>query len=298
MAQAGSAERASAALALTPKGGAPEGASPATASARALLMTMLGEFVRPTTGRAWTGSLVEGLGALGVEEKAARQALSRVAADGLLHSTRHGRRVRWELTPSGTHLLTEGHNRIYGFLRTPRRWDGRWLVVSVGVPETQRQLRHRLRTRLSWMGMGSPAPGLWVIPDATRQPAVLAVIRGLGLEDRTFAWTGPYVGAAEESHLIGNAWDLEEVSYLYQTFLDRFASREVHSDLEAFVTQVHLLHEWRRFPFIDPALPAELLDRDWPGVPAATVFHDRRDRWHRRAQSEWERMESLWDSRL
>ena len=33
-------------------------------------------------------------------------------------------------------------------------WDGRWLVLSVPIPETQRRLRHRLRTRLTWLGLG------------------------------------------------------------------------------------------------------------------------------------------------
>lgn len=302
MARTADVRRAGKLGASVAKGGLPEGGSngaPAThASARALLTTMLGEFVQPTTGRAWTGSLVEGLGALGVEEKAARQALARVAADGLLLSTRHGRRVRWQLTDEGHEFLTNGRDRIYTFLRTKRPWDGRWLVLSVGVPETQRQLRHRLRTRLSWMGMGSPAPGLWVIPDASRQSEVVGVVRHLGLGDRTFAWVGPYAGAADERHLIASAWDLDEVATLYHAFLDHFSGLEVSTDTEAFVTQVRLIHEWRQFPFVDPALPAELLDRDWPGLPAAAVFHDRRDKWHRRAQAEWERMEQEWDSRI
>jgi len=64
------------------------------------------------------------------------------------------------------------------------------------------------------------------------------------------------------------------------------------TDREAFARQVQLIEEWRRFPFRDPDLPAELLDHDWPGPAAAAVFHDRRNRWHRRAQAEWERMDA------
>jgi phenylacetic acid degradation operon negative regulatory protein len=56
---------------------------------------------------------------------------------------------------------------------------------------------------------------------------------------------------------------------------------------EAFVAQVQLVHAWRLFPAVDPALPAELLDHDWPGPDAAAVFHSRHDRWHRRAQAHW-----------
>ena len=71
--------------------------------------------------------------------------LTRTAAEGHLTSTRHGRRVLWDLTPSGAALLEEGTRRIYGFMREVHPWDGRWLVLSVPIPETQRQLRHRLR---------------------------------------------------------------------------------------------------------------------------------------------------------
>jgi hypothetical protein len=80
----------------------------AGAGARSLLLTVLGEFVLPRGGEVWTGTLVTALGTLGVEEKSARQALSRTAAEGLLEPARHGRRVRWSLTGAGDRLLREG----------------------------------------------------------------------------------------------------------------------------------------------------------------------------------------------
>jgi phenylacetic acid degradation operon negative regulatory protein len=55
---------------------------------------------------------------------------------------------------------------------------------------------------------------------------------------------------------------------------------------------VELVQEWRRFPFLDPDLPRELLDHDWPGPRAAAVFHDRHAQWHRQAQQEWERLQA------
>ncbi len=32
------------------------------------------------------------------------------------------------------------------------------------------------------------------------------------------------------------------------------------------------MHEWRKFLFTDPGLPAELLPADWPGEAAARFF--------------------------
>ena len=57
-----------------------------SASARSLLLTVLGEFVHPRHAPVWTATLLEALGALGVEEKSARQALTRTATEGLLAS--------------------------------------------------------------------------------------------------------------------------------------------------------------------------------------------------------------------
>ncbi|MGH3444739.1 MAG: hypothetical protein ACRDPB_05140, partial [Nocardioidaceae bacterium] len=85
-----------------------------SASARSLLLTVLGEFVHPREEQVWTATVLEALGALGVEEKSARQALARTANEGLLVSARHGRRVLWTLTEEGGRLLEEGTRRIYG----------------------------------------------------------------------------------------------------------------------------------------------------------------------------------------
>ena len=57
------------------------------------------------------------------------------------------------------------------------------------------------------------------------------------------------------------------------------------------------MHAWRQFPALDPALPAELLDHDWPGPDAATLFHRCHERWHRRAQAHWRRLCSSADDR-
>ena len=160
------------------------------ASARSLLLTVLGEFVHPRARPVWTSTLLEAMAALGVEEKSARQALARTASEGVLTSNRDGRRVHWSLTAHGETLLREGTERIYSFLRSSHPWDGRWLVLTVSLPETQRALRHQLRTRLTWLGLGSPSPGLWVTPEAAHLEEVRRVVADLDLAGRSFAWVG------------------------------------------------------------------------------------------------------------
>jgi phenylacetic acid degradation operon negative regulatory protein len=256
------------------------------ASARSLLLTVLGEFVLPRDVPAWTGALVTALGEVGIEEKAARQALSRTAAEGLLTSDRDGRRVRWRLTPAGNQLLVHGTERIYGFGRRLQPWDGRWLVLAVSVPETQRQLRHRLRTRLTWAGLGSPMPGLWVTPDAEKEKEVAAAIQELGVE--SFSFTGPFGQIGEQQRVVQQAWALDDVERRYRDFLETVSMMRATSRLEAFTAQVRLVQEWRRFPFLDPALPPQLLPDDWPAPAAADLFHRRHDEWHADAQAHWD----------
>ena len=258
------------------------------ASARSLLLTVLGEFVLPRGVPVWSGALVAGLAHVGVEEKAARQALSRTAAEGLLTPERDGRRVRWQLSSAGVRLLTEGTERIYGFGRLVEQWDGRWLVLAVTVPETQRQLRHRLRTRLTWSGLGSPMPGLWVTPDAGKAREVAAAVTELGVD--AYSFTGPFGPVGEEQRVVAAAWALDDVQRRYEDFLEEFADDDVDDQAEAFHAQVSLVQEWRRFPFLDPGLPAALLPDSWPGPAAAELFRDRHGGWHRAAQAHWDQL--------
>src|SRR5215211_6327239 len=138
-------------------------------SAKAVLLTMLGELVLPHGGSVWTATVVRGLGLAGVEEGNARQALARLADQGLVTSEREGRRARWYLTAEARQLLTAGTERIYRFTAGADEWDGRWLVVLSSVPEGQRAKRHQLRTRLAFAGFGSLGPGVALSPHLERE---------------------------------------------------------------------------------------------------------------------------------
>jgi phenylacetic acid degradation operon negative regulatory protein len=39
------------------------------------------------------------------------------------------------------------------------------------------------------------------------------------------------------------------------------------------------VHEWRKFPFLDPDLPAEMLPAGWPRERAHDLFTERHDAW-------------------
>jgi phenylacetic acid degradation operon negative regulatory protein len=257
------------------------------ASARSLLLTVLGEFVLPHGRPVWTSSLIELFAELGVAEKAARQAIMRTADNGWIEGSRIGRETRWSLTPGGTRLLAEGTERIYGLAAGEQSWDGRWLVLTVGVPENNRAMRQRLRTRLGWAGLGSPAPGIWVTPRAEREAEVVRVLDELELRTASWSFIASAGQVGSERSLVRSAWDLDELEGRYEAFLGLVASRRPRTDGQALVAQVRLVQEWRRFPLLDPGLPRELLPPRWSGSRAAQVFRERHAAWAPRAQAAW-----------
>jgi phenylacetic acid degradation operon negative regulatory protein len=259
-------------------------------SARSLLLTVLGEFVLPRDDAVWTQVLIDVLGGLGVETKSARQALARTAAEGLLVSDRAGRRVRWALSEQGRRLLSDGAARIYGFGAAARPWDGRWLVLLVSVPEARRQLRHRLRTRLAWAGLGSPAPGVWLTPDPTKQDEVAEVVADLELTGVSSSFVGPFGAIGAQLQVVEQAWNLDEVETAYEEFLETFACATPTDPADVLAHQIHLVHTWRRFPFLDPKLPGELLPAGWAGARAAELFDSLHSRWDEPAQQHWLRL--------
>src|SRR5579875_1268971 len=232
------------------------GGAAGTASARGLLLTVLGELVLPAGGAAWTSAFIAAFARLGVGEKAIRQALARAGAAGWIRPERHGRRTRWVLTAGGTRLLTEGTERIYAFTGTQRDWDGSWMLVLAPVPDAGRPARRRLRTRLSWAGLGSPAPGVWITTHANRLAEVEDALRGAGIAS-------------------------------WQAFAAEFGSPAAADPLARLV---ELVHAWRRFPFIDPGLPGRLLPPGWIGMRAARLFTARHERWSPPAAAEWARL--------
>jgi phenylacetic acid degradation operon negative regulatory protein len=260
------------------------------ASARSLLMTVLGEYVLPRDRPVWTSMLVDVLGVLDVEEKSARQALARSSAEGWLVSERVGRRVRWSLTPPGRRLLTEGAERIYEFGRAGLSWDGRWLMLIVSVPEAKRDLRHRLRTRLTWAGFGSPVAGVWVSPDPSRQREAQQIVSELGLDAQAMSFTAAYGEVGEVESMVARSWDLSELTDHYEDFIDRFTGLRPAGGRPALRAQTELVHEWRRFPFLDPRLPAALLPAEWSGAKAAELFHRKHVDWRPAAQRHWDEL--------
>ncbi|MDQ1295831.1 MAG: phenylacetic acid degradation operon negative regulatory protein [Actinomycetota bacterium] len=255
--------------------------------ARGLLITVLGEFARPTGQPTPTSAFIDVFGRLGIQEKACRQALARAAADGWLVPIRRGRQTCWQLSPPCLQFLTLGAQRIYGFAPVQRDWDRRWLLVLARAGESNRSVRHLLRTRLRWAGFGSPAPATWISPHVDRVGEAEFILREAGVHGDAQIFSGEYLAGGDLPGLVRQAWDLEEIAQGYQGFLEEFTDPAADDPL---VCLTRIVHSWRRLMLLDPTLPHELLPAGWIGVPAGNLFVEQQAGWRRAALREWERL--------
>jgi phenylacetic acid degradation operon negative regulatory protein len=258
-------------------------------AARSMLLTVLGEYALPRHEGLWQESLVSALTTVGYSAAAARQAVVRSTKDGWLSGERIGRRSRMRLTEPTRELLRGGAARIYGF-GGPVAWDRRWLLVVLRVPENRRELRYRVKTQLAWAGFGSLGGGLWVTPHVTREHLASQAVAQADPEIQALSFRAELGDLGDPSRVIGAAWDLPTLRAQYEQFVDDFSMLEPEDDTSTFAAQTNLVHAWRRFPFIDPDLPDEVLDDDWPRRRAHELFRDRHERWNRTAQEHFDRL--------
>ena len=257
-------------------------------SARGMLLTLLGEFVLPAEGMAWTSAVLAAFDRLGVAEKATRQALMRTSNAGWLKPEKVGRRTRWQLTQAARTLLTDGAMRIYSF-GPARDWDGQWVIAVARIPDSDRRARHVVRTQLAWAGYGSLGPGLWISPHTDREGEAVRVLTEAGVADGAHVFVARRTGLSDVRAMVAAAWDLPAVGAAYDEFVAEFrdpAPRDV------LASQLELVHAWRRFPALDPSLPRELLPARWSGTEAARLFAERHELWQAGSRREWKRLNS------
>jgi len=250
------------------------------AQPRALIVTIYGLYARDADGWFSIAALIKLMAELGVEEPAARSAISRLKVRGLLESRRVDGAAGYGLSVGGRRILEDGDRRIFRHPRASAE-DG-WLLAVFSVPEHERARRHSLRSRLAWLGFGTVSAGVWIAPahlaEETRD--VLAA-DGLAAYVSLFAAASLAFGDVRDK--IGEWWDLDRLEELYQAFIDAATPvlarwQGVGGDPDridpgqAFADYVRILTAWRRLPFLDPGLPPEFLPANWHGARAADLF--------------------------
>ncbi|MFJ8740382.1 PaaX family transcriptional regulator C-terminal domain-containing protein [Embleya sp. NPDC127516] len=256
-------------------------------SARTLLLTVLGEYVRwPGHDGVWSPTAVAALGALGVPEAATRRAITRLTQEGWLSARAQGRYTRLTLAPSLYRLLTGWTERLSRATReTP--WSGQWQQLLLRPPAALREARAVVEEQLAFEGFGDLGRGVWIAADPGGVDALRALIDERGLTGHATWMTSTVCDAARERALVDQAWDLSAVRADLEAFVNRFTDARAGADEEAFELRTRLVHAWRLTFERDPRLPAALLPADWPGPAASDLFVATWRRVHEPAQRWW-----------
>jgi phenylacetic acid degradation operon negative regulatory protein len=91
--------------------------------------------------------------------------------------------------------------------------------------------------------------------------------------------------------VVAEAWDLDAVAEAYRAFIATFARQRPRAPEAVFRAQTLLVHAWRKFPFLDPDLPEDMLPAGWPRRRAHDLFQQRHAQWHETAQAHFRALE-------
>lgn len=238
-----------------------------------LLLAFLGELVvGRDLGPVPTALLVDVLGGLGASEPATRAALSRMVRRGLLRTVRSGRAVGYLLTPTSERVLDDARGRI--FAADPFAPEGTgWTLVTFSVPETRRDVRHRVRAQLTWAGFGLLRDGLWIAPGEVDLADVLGEFAASPDVDLA-AFRAREVEGFPVGRAVRAAWPLEEFRARHRAFQERWATAPPDgADPVQEVTA--LVADWLALLRAVPRLPVEHLGDGWPSSASVHLFHER-----------------------
>ncbi|MEU1037612.1 PaaX family transcriptional regulator C-terminal domain-containing protein [Streptomyces sp. NPDC005551] len=243
---------------------------------RSLIVTFYGAYGRYAPGPVPVAELIRLLAAVGVDAPSVRSSVSRLKRRGLLLPERTaGGAAGYALSPDARQLLDDGDRRVYA---SAAPHDEGWVLAVFSVPESERQKRHVLRSRLAGLGFGAAAPGVWIAPARLYEETRHTLAR-LRLDPYVDLFRGEHLGFAATTEAVARWWDLAAIAKQHEAFLDRHAlvlhGWERRADTppeEAYRDYLLALDSWRHLPYTDPGLPAALLPEDWPGARSAAVF--------------------------
>ncbi len=243
------------------------------------IFTLYGDVVARHTsdGALAISSLVRLMASFGLSEAAVRQAVSRMSRQGWLQAHKSGNRAFYRVTERGKRRIDELSPRIYGPVV---EWDGRWRMLTYAVAENQREGRDRLRKELAVLGWAPLSASTWLSPrDALAE--VEETARAAGVHENVDLFVADHRGPQSDRDLLRKCWDLEAIANAYRDFIHAYESRLVGeresrslTPEQAFVERLWLVHDYRKFTYIDPGLPSTLLPAHWPGTTAAALFRE------------------------
>jgi phenylacetic acid degradation operon negative regulatory protein len=246
-------------------------------TAQNLAITLVTDYT--VDNRAWlpSASIVALLGESGIGSAAARTAISRLFRGGVLESSRDGRHSSYRLTTVAARNLIAGGAWIARFAAHADSWDGYWTLVSFAFPQEEHGHRRAFVGQLRWLGFAPLYDALWVSPDAPNATVKSRLAATTAGTITMFRARHVELASRTDRNPI-DAWDVAAIARHYQAFirrwqplLPRIRAGKV-TGAAAVRARTELMDAYRRFPFIDPQLPIELMPTRWPRARAREVF--------------------------
>lgn len=233
-------------------------------------------------GHLDAGPLFAVAAAAGHSDKAMRDCLARIVAEGLLvHVGGRGRSARYRATVAGRANLDADlgwaafAHRIDAGLEP---WDRTWRIIGLAIPEKRRGARDALRNLLVEFGAAPLQPGLYV--HAYRLDSFVRQLADhLQVSDSVTELAAHPIRIGDirrDVDLVDRLWPLADLAGRYEVIEVRLAAiaqgaptsagdRLAAAMFSAIVDMETVLRS-------DPLLPAELLPTDWAGNRARQAF--------------------------
>lgn len=249
------------------------------------ILDVYGSFAQERGGWLAIGDLIQLVAVLDVDAQSVRSAASRMKRSGLLVADKRDGVAGYALSSGADEILADGRTRIFG-LGGPAAGqqeedqsgaESGWIVVLFSVPETERQKRYLIRSRLERLGFGQGPASSWLAPAGILAETERMLVRE-GLADYVTTWRGELMGFASIGDLAASSWDLEKIQSRYDDYLCSYGPLERQwletpgQDSEAFGTYIQQNAVWRELSYLDPGLPASVTPADWPGSEARALF--------------------------
>ena len=188
---------------------------------------------------------------------------------GLLSRGQVGRTAEYALTPLVEGVLRQAKSRVIS--PTPFEHPaGEWTLLSYSMPESRRDLRHRVRSRLTWAGFGGLRDGLWIAPGTVDVAAVLGRSDLADVAGLAEAFAARVLPGTDVDRLVHRAWDVPAIRAAHLQFIETW-SRPPR--VAGSLAQVTLLGtDWLALLRADPGLPSIHLGPDWPAPTSSALY--------------------------
>lgn len=246
-----------------------------TKSPRDRILDTYGLFARDYGGWVAVSGLIALLRELDVDAQAVRSATSRMKRSGLLAPERVDGKAGYALSADGREILEAGDRRIFGNGARPS--DDRWLLLLFSIPESERDKRYLIRSRLARLGFAPGPAASWIAPASLADEA-RTMLRRSGLIDHVSFFEGDFRADGDGPHVATSAWDRDVINKLYGEYLATqqpiFEAwmAQPGSDLDAFVAHMNNISAWRPLPYADPGLPPSVTPAGWLAEEAREMF--------------------------